>query len=151
MPCSQVLTSLWQLLLKPIHVPFDTWSSRMLHYTEGRRIRRLKEKVAQFPCERKHRNFKTNVFRAKRLFIKQTAKETSSASYERLKYESNKFLKYLMLYLFVSQITTQGWKEFIYGRMGPTRHTLPNLCNFLESDNPLPKPCHMRASPMLEQ
>lgn len=39
----------------------------------------------------------------------------------------------------------------VYGRMVPTTHTLPNLLNFLESDNPFLKPCHMRASPTLEK
>lgn len=65
--------------------------------------------------------------------------------------ENNKVLNHLMLHLFVSQATAQGWKEFIYGRMVPTTLTLPKLLNFLESNNPLAKPCHMRVSPTLEE
>lgn len=65
--------------------------------------------------------------------------------------ENNKVLNHLMLHLFVSQVTAQGWKEFIYGRMAPTTLTLPKLWNFLESNNPLAKPCHMRVSPTLEE
>lgn len=64
--------------------------------------------------------------------LKQTTKGKCSARIlKELEVQKTKFLKYLMLCWFVSQVTMWGWKEFICGRMGLSTHTLWKYLIFL--------------------
>lgn len=111
MPCCQVLASLLQPLLQSVHVLFKTWSSRMLHKVEGRRMRRLKGK------KKKSNNSHGNMGILTQMScglngcsLSRQQKKQVWPAVKRLNMENNKFLKHLMLCLLVSQVTTQGWK-----------------------------------------